>query len=72
MAAHRQPNGPVHISVLADVLRAPATTNAHIHSDLLVHDFAIADNSAIARPCEKPDTIAMKFRPWATASKVWP
>lgn len=53
MAAHRKPNGPVHISVPADVLRAPATINAHIHSDLLVHDFAMADDSAIARLCEK-------------------
>lgn len=53
MAAHRKPNGPVHISVPADVLAAPAIINAHIHSDLLVHDFAMADDSAIARLCEK-------------------
>ncbi|WP_082191501.1 thiamine pyrophosphate-binding protein [Cellvibrio sp. pealriver] len=53
MAAHRKPNGPVHISIPADVLRSPATINAHIHSDLLVHDFAMADDSAIARLCEK-------------------
>jgi acetolactate synthase-1/2/3 large subunit len=53
MAAHRKPNGPVHISVPADVMRAPATINPHIHSDLLVHDFAIADDSSIARLCDK-------------------
>lgn len=53
MAAHRKPNGPVHISVPADVLRSPATIKPHIHSDLLVHDFAMADDSAIARLCEK-------------------
>lgn len=53
MAAHRKPNGPVHISVPADILRSPASINAHIHSDLLVHDFALADDSAIARLCEK-------------------
>lgn len=53
MAAHRKPNGPVHISVPADVMRAPATINGHIHSDLLVHNFAMADDSSIARLCEK-------------------
>ncbi|HTF95378.1 MAG TPA: thiamine pyrophosphate-binding protein [Cellvibrio sp.] len=53
MAAHRKPNGPVHISVPADILRAPANIKPHIHSDLLVHDFAMADDSAIARLCEK-------------------
>lgn len=53
MAAHRKPNGPVHISVPSDILRSPATIKAHIHSDLLVHDFALADDSAIARLCEK-------------------
>lgn len=62
MAAHRKPNGPVHISVPADILRSPATIKAHIHSDLLVHDFAMADDSAIARLCEKlgkVDNLAM-------------
>ncbi len=53
MAAHRKPNGPVHISVPSDILRSPATIKAHIHSDLLVHDFALADDSAITRLCEK-------------------
>jgi acetolactate synthase-1/2/3 large subunit len=53
MTAHRKPNGPVHLSVPADVLRAPATLNAHIRSELLVHDFALADDSAIARLCDK-------------------
>lgn len=53
MAAHRKPNGPVHISIPADILRSPATIKAHIHSDLLIHDFALADDSAIARLCEK-------------------
>ncbi len=53
MAAHRKPNGPVHISIPADILRSPATINTHIHSDLLIHDFALVDDSAIARLCEK-------------------
>ena len=53
MSAHRAPNGPAHISIPSDILRTPATINAHIHSDLLVHDFAMADDSSIARLCEK-------------------
>lgn len=53
MAAHRIPRGPVHISVPSDILRAPATINAHIHSDLLIHDFSMADDVAIARLREK-------------------
>ena len=62
MAAHRVPNGPVHISIPSDILRAPAKIRPHIHSDLLVHDFSISDETAIDRLCEKlgrVDTIAM-------------
>jgi acetolactate synthase-1/2/3 large subunit len=53
MSAHRAPNGPVHLSIPADILRAPATLNPHIRSDLLIHDFAVSDEPAIARLCEK-------------------
>jgi len=53
MAAHRVPNGPAHISIPADILRAPANIQSHIHADLLVHDFSMSDASAIARLCEK-------------------
>lgn len=53
MSAHRRPHGPVHISIPSDILRAPADIKAHIHSDLLVHDFLLADETAIARLCEK-------------------
>jgi len=53
MAAHRIPRGPVHISVPSDILRASATINTHIHSDLLIHDFSMADDVAIARLREK-------------------
>jgi acetolactate synthase-1/2/3 large subunit len=51
MAAHRKPNGPVHISIPADVLRTP-TIKSHINRDLLLQDFAIADDAAIARLCD--------------------
>jgi acetolactate synthase-1/2/3 large subunit len=57
MAAHRVPNGPAHISIPADILRAPATINTHIHSDLLVHDFSMSDETAIARLCEKMSRV---------------
>lgn len=53
MSAHRVPNGPAHISIPSDILRAPATINAHIHSDLLVHNFSMSDDGSIARLCEK-------------------
>lgn len=53
MSAHRAPNGPVHISIPSDILRSPATINAHIHSDLLVHNFSMSDDLSIARLCEK-------------------
>lgn len=53
MAAHRVPNGPAHISIPSDILRAPAHINSHIHSDLLTHDFSMSDEPAIARLCEK-------------------
>ncbi|GGY77692.1 acetolactate synthase [Cellvibrio zantedeschiae] len=53
MATHRMPNGPAHISIPSDILRAPANINAHIHSDLLVHDFSMSDELSIARLCEK-------------------
>ena len=53
MAAHRTPNGPAHISIPADVLRAPATINPHIQNDLLIHNFSLFDEAAIGRLCEK-------------------
>ena len=53
MAAHRPPHGPAHISIPADILRAPATVNRQIHSDLLIHDFEVCDDQAISRLCEK-------------------
>lgn len=53
MAAHRIPRGPVHISIPSDILRAPAAINPHIHSDLLIHDFSMSDDIAIARLCQK-------------------
>ncbi|TQV84661.1 thiamine pyrophosphate-binding protein [Exilibacterium tricleocarpae] len=62
MAAHRLPRGPVHISIPSDILRTPAQIRPHIHSDLLVHDFSVSDETAIDRLCEKlgqVDTIAM-------------
>ncbi|MGK0499527.1 MAG: acetolactate synthase-1/2/3 large subunit, partial [Oceanicoccus sp.] len=39
MAAHRTPHGPAHISIPADVLRAPAKIKSHIHADLLNQQF---------------------------------
>lgn len=62
MAAHRVPNGPAHISIPSDILRAPAKAKTRVHPDLLVHDFSMSDESAIQRLCEKlakVDTIAM-------------
>ncbi|RYY76802.1 MAG: thiamine pyrophosphate-binding protein [Gammaproteobacteria bacterium] len=53
MAAHRAPNGPAHISIPADVLRAPATIGPNIHNDLLIHNFSLFDETAIGRLCEK-------------------
>lgn len=53
MAAHRAPGGPVHISIPSDVLRTPAVINASIQTDLLVHNFSMSDDLAIARLCEK-------------------
>lgn len=53
MAAHRTPNGPVHVSVPSDVLNAPAKIPASIHSDLFIHDFALSDEPAIAKLCDK-------------------
>lgn len=57
MAAHRTPRGPAHISVPSDILRAPAQLKPHIHADLLIHDFATADDKAIARLCEKLEKV---------------
>jgi len=62
MAAHRVPNGPAHISIPSDILRAPAKAKTRVHPDLLVHDFSMSDESAIQRLCgklAKVDTIAM-------------
>lgn len=52
MAAHRMPNGPAHISIPSDILRAE-TTLPKIHSDLLIHDFLLIDESGIVRLLEK-------------------
>lgn len=57
MAAHRAPRGPVHISVPSDILRAPAVINTQIHSNLLVHDFSMSDDAAIARLCDKLEQV---------------
>lgn len=57
MAAHRTPRGPAHISIPSDILRAPAQLKPHIHADLLVHDFATADDKAITRLCEKLEKV---------------
>ncbi|VUD56372.1 Acetolactate synthase isozyme 2 large subunit [Thalassocella blandensis] len=53
MAAHRAPHGPSHISIPADILRAPARIKPHIHSDLFIHDFSLSDELAIEKLCEK-------------------
>lgn len=57
MAAHRAPHGPAHISIPADVLRAPAIINPNIQSDLLIHNFSLFDETAIARLCEKMGNV---------------
>ncbi len=53
MAAHRAPHGPAHVSIPADILRTPADIKPNIHSDLLVHDFCMCDDKAVARLTEK-------------------
>lgn len=57
MAAHRKPNGPVHISIPSDILRTPIALKRPIHSDQLIQDFALADDSAIARLCQKLEEV---------------
>lgn len=62
MAAHRSPNGPVHLSVPADVLNMAANMPQRIHADLFSHDFLISDEKAIDILCKKilkVDTIAV-------------
>lgn len=62
MAAHRIPNGPVHLSIPPDILSAPAEIPGKIHADLFVHDFVLSDEPAIQRLCEKlarVETIAV-------------
>ncbi len=62
MAAHRVPCGPAHISIPADLLRAPAKIKPHIHADLLVQEFLAVDSQAIDTLCRKlakVDTIAV-------------
>lgn len=62
MAAHRSPNGPVHLSVPADVLNMGANMPQRIHADLFSHDFLISDEKAIETLCKKVfkvDTIAV-------------
>ena len=57
MAAHRAPHGPAHLSIPADILRATATIKKNpINRELLRHDFSMADETAIARLCEKIST----------------
>lgn len=53
MAAHRSPNGPVHISIPSDILRAPLALNNHLQPELLTHNFSLADDIAIAHLCEQ-------------------
>src|SRR5688572_4313590 len=53
MSAHRQPGGPAHISVPADVLRSPSAGTGRCHMDLLVNPFAFNDESNVSRLCEK-------------------
>lgn len=53
MTAHRSPNGPVHISIPSDILRAPLTLNDHLQPELLTHNFSIADDTAIAHLCNQ-------------------
>jgi len=54
MATHHAPKGPVHLSIPADVLR---TTMANVSSSpvntLRIHPVLQADETAIARLCEK-------------------
>lgn len=52
MTAHRMPHGPAHISIPSDILRC-TTVQPRIHSDLLVHNFLLVDESAIDRLLEK-------------------
>ena len=62
MAAHRSPNGPVHLSVPADVLNMTSQMPQRIHADLFSHDFLITDQKAIDTLCKKVvkvDTIAV-------------
>lgn len=53
MAAHRSPNGPVHISVPSDILRAPLALNNHLQPELLTHNFSIVDDTSIAHLCDQ-------------------
>lgn len=53
MAAHREPSGPAHISIPCDILRSTTESNESIHADLFVHNFALADDDAINKLCEK-------------------
>lgn len=53
MAAHRSPNGPVHISVPSDILRTPLALNNHLQPELLTHNFSIVDDNSIAHLCNQ-------------------
>ena len=53
MSAHRQPGGPVHVSVPADVLRSTAKGKTRLHVDLLVNPFQVMDAATILRLQEK-------------------
>jgi acetolactate synthase I/II/III large subunit len=52
MTTHRMPHGPAHISIPSDIFRC-TSIQPRIHSDLLVHNFLLIDESAINRLIEK-------------------
>jgi len=49
MAANRVPNGPVHISIPADILRQPVFENAKIKPSSLLQEFTLTDNKAVEK-----------------------
>jgi acetolactate synthase I/II/III large subunit len=52
MAANRVPNGPVHISIPADILRQPVFENAQIKPSSLLQEFTLTDNEAVEKLTE--------------------
>ena len=57
MAAHRNPRGPVHISIPSDVLNSVISQPSRIHADLFTHDFEISDDRAIEILCKKINKV---------------